>query len=214
MRTLRSRLRSSSSRKRLWDNPALSESWVRAVNAVIRGDGHRYRFIRLGPTPASFRRFGMLPFDLAMSAAKIARIRRDHPEISLKLLHALPGLICDPLAVFPSIRRDGSMVFVLVVRDSSGDPVIVAVAPDAVAGRNVVLSVYGKNDGFAWVHAQLAYARADGCEVFEGKGFAASVPKPGSVSEDTIPSSPGPIPVDGTTKPRRQILQLRGKSSN
>ncbi len=155
----------------------------------------------------------MLPVDLAMSAAKIARIRREHPEVSLDLLYALPSLICDPLAVFPSIRRDGSIVFVLVMRDNSGDPVIAVVAPDAVAGRNVVLSVYGKNEGYAWIHAQMAYARADGCEVFEGEGFAASVPKPGSASEDTIPSSPDLIPVDGTAKPERVILILREKST-
>ena len=191
------------------------DSWVRAVNAVIRGEAAGYRLIRVGPTPAELRKFGLLAADLAMSAAKVARIRREHPEVSLKALHALPELLGDPLAVFPSVRRDRSvvLVLVLVVRAASGDPLIGIVIPDAVAGRNIVLSVYGKDNGHAWVRAQLAYAREEGLEVYESEGFAASVPKPGSVSEDTIPSSPGPIPVDGTAKPMRDILSLRKKST-
>ena len=197
----------------MWGDIALSESWVRAVNAVIREESGRYRFVRLGPTPPIFISYGLLQADLVMSAAKIARVRREHPDLSLDILHGLPDLICDPLAMFPSIRRDGSLVVVLVVRDLAGEPVIAAITPDLVTHRNVVLSVYGKQDGLAWVETQLAYARADGFKVFEDAGFAASVPKPGSVSEDTIPSSPGPIPVDGTAKPERRILRLRQKSS-
>jgi hypothetical protein len=71
----------------------LSESWVRAVNAVFRGEAEQYRFVRLGPTPAEYGRFGLLAVDLAMSAAKIAKVRREHPELPLAVLHDLPELI-------------------------------------------------------------------------------------------------------------------------
>jgi hypothetical protein len=191
----------------------LDEAWIRAVNAVVRGEAKHYRFIRLSPTPTEFGSFGMLPADLVMSAAKVARVRREHPEVSLATLHVLPELICNPLAAFPSIRRDGSMVLVLVVRDMAGNPVIAIVIPDETAGRNVVLSVYGKDNGDAWIHAQMTSARNEGLVVFESEDFAASVPKPGSASKDAIPSSPGPIPVDGAAKPRRQILSIGKKST-
>ena len=148
-----------------------------------------------------------------MSASKIARVRRDHPEVSLQILYALPQLICEPAAMFPSIRRDGSTVIVLVVRDSAGDPVIAVVQPDPVVGRNVVLSVYGKEGGDGWIKAQLNYAQNEGLVVFEKVDFTATVPKPGSVSEDTIPSSSGLIPVDGAAKPKREILHLSKKST-
>jgi hypothetical protein len=191
----------------------LSESWIRAVNAVIRGEAKDYRFIRLGPTPHEFRSLGLIAADIAVSASKVARIRREHPEVTLAILHALPELICDPLVAFPSIRRDGSVVIVLVVRDTAGDPIIAIIHPDQSAGRNVVLSVYGKEKGFSWIQAQIAQALEDGFAVFESLDFAATVPKPGSAPLDAIPSSPGPIPADGTAKPRRDILSLRGKST-
>ena len=191
----------------------MSESWIRAVNAVIRGEAANYRFVRLGPTPTAFQKFGLLPVDLAMSAAKLARVRREHPELSLDVLHRLPELICNPLALFPSVRRDGSVVLVLVLRDLNGEPVIAAVVADPVMRRNVVLSVYGKNQGNDWIKTQIRRARADGFAVFESEDFAASVPKPGSASEDTIPSSSDLIPVDGTAKSKRLILQLRKKST-
>jgi hypothetical protein len=111
------------------------------------------------------------------------------------------------------VRRDGSIVLVLVVHDREGEPVIAIVIPDPVVQRNVVLSVYGKTNGFAWIRTQLRYARSEGLTVFESEGFAASVPKPGSASEDAIPSSSGPIPVDGTAKPVREILRLFTKST-
>ena len=191
----------------------MSESWIRAVNAVIRGEAAGYRFVRLGPTPSIFQKFGLLPADLVMSAAKLARVRREHPELTLEILHSLPELICDPLALFPSVRRDGSVVLVLVVEDLNGEPVIAAVVPDSVARRNVVLSVYGKDQGNDWITTQIRRAREDGFAVFESEDFAASVPKPGSASEDTIPSSHGLIPSDGTAKSDRQILTLRKKST-
>jgi Phage MuF-C-terminal domain len=191
----------------------LSESWVRAVNAVIRGESSRYRFVRLGPLPEQFRSFGLLPADIVMSAAKIARVRREHPEVPLRVLLALPELVSEPMAIVPSIRRDGSVVAVLVVNDRDGEPVIAILTADAVAQRNVILSVYGKSAGKAWIKAQIAYARREGLNVFERSDFAATVPKPGSASGDTVPSSPGPIPVDGAAKPRRNMLRLRPKST-
>ena len=73
-------------------NNALSESWVRAVNAVIRGESDRYRFVRLGPTPFKFTSYGLLQADLVMSAAKIARVRREHPDLSLGILTPISQL--------------------------------------------------------------------------------------------------------------------------
>lgn len=124
--------------------------------------------------------------------------------------HRLPQLIGDPLAVFPSARRDGSVAILLLEIDSQGNPVLAIVTPDH-GPLNVVLSVYGKQNGLAWAQIEIARAITDQLPIFEGKDFAASLPQPPAV--ETASSSRGLIPVDGTAKPECQILRLRQKSS-
>ena len=186
-------------------------SWIQSVNAIVRGDSLNFRAIRIGPTPLVLQEFGLASTHLVMSSGKIATARREHPEVALSIWHRLPALLGDPLAIFPSARSDGSVIIVLVVRDSDGSPVIVPIQPGLDGAPNVVLSVYGKAAGMAWVEAQLRQSRANGVSVFKKKGSADSVPKPGSA--EAIPSSPGPIPADGSTEPKRGILHLRKKSS-
>lgn len=188
-----------------------SPSWARTVDKILSGEARNLRQVLLGATPPKLVSLGLNQANMVMTAAKIARCRRDHPGVSLDTWHDLPMLLCDPVAVFPSTRRDGTIVVMLVVADADGDPVVAAIQSDNSSGLNVVLSVYGKKHGFDWAARQLAAARSDGLPVFEHKDFAASVPKPGSA--EAIPSSPGPIPVDGTAKSRRHILSLRKNST-
>jgi Phage MuF-C-terminal domain len=142
-----------------------------------------------------------------MATGKIAMCRKEHSEVSRSVWHALPQLLDRPLAVVPSARRDGSVVVVLIVTDADGEPVLVVVQPGTAGSPNIILSVYGKTDGLGWIAAQIKYAAADCLPHFVGKGFAATLPQPGSAN--AVPSSPGPIPADGTTKPKRDILTIR-----
>jgi hypothetical protein len=184
-------------------------SWSRVVDSIVRGDKFVRPTVRLGHTPPLLRRYGLAPVELIMSAAKIAKVRREHPEISLAIWHRLPALLADPLVVIPSTRRDGSLVVVLVVSDTDGSPIIVPIACGRDGGPNAVLSVYGKDSGQVWVQAQIKYAQQDGIAVYEKKGPADSLPQPGSA--EAIPWSPDLIPVDRSTEPRREILTLGSK---
>ena len=185
--------------------------WSRIVDSIIRGDPFPRPNVVLGPTPNLLKRVGLSPVDLVMTCGKIARCRREHPEVELDTWHRLPELLCDPLAAVPSMRRDGSLVVMLVVSDRSGDPVVAAIAAGREGAPNVVLSLYGKANGIAWLTKQIEYAQADKLPYYARMDFAATMPQPGSA--EAIPSSPGPIPADGTAKPSRNILSIRKDST-
>ena len=194
----------------------MSSSWIRAIDAIIRGESKKFRGVRLGRTPEILHAFGLGPHDLEMSAAKIAKARKEHPEISLQIWYDLPALLQNPLAIFPSTRNDGTVIIVVMVSDTDGNPIIVPIVPSAERPRNVVLSVYGKTgneriNGHQWVANQIATAKRDGQLVFEKSGSADSEPKPESA--DAISWSPDPISVDRSTEPKRLILKLREKST-
>jgi Phage MuF-C-terminal domain len=193
------------------DAPSQSQ-WARVVDAIAVGDRPRRPLVTIGPTPKLLQSLGLEASDIMMAAGKIAMCRREHPEVPLAVWHALPRLLEKPLAVFPSARRDGSLVIVLVVTDVDGEPVLVIVEPGRAASPNVILSIYGKANGIQWIAKQIRYAAADSLAHYVGKGFAATLPQPGSAN--AIPSSPGLIPADGTTKPKRHILNLRKKSTS
>ncbi|MFM9852595.1 MAG: hypothetical protein ACKVOJ_07315 [Sphingomonadaceae bacterium] len=150
-----------------------------------------------------------------MSAAKIAKARREHPEVALETWHKLPVLLSDPYAIFPSARKDGTIIVVIAVIDSGGNPIVVPIVPDLAARSNIVLSVYGKSaserlDGHQWIASQIAMARRECSLVYEKSGSADSKPKPESA--DAISWSPDPISVDRSTEPKREILRIRKKS--
>jgi hypothetical protein len=190
----------------------VDSSWTRAIDAILRGEAKHYRGVRLGPVPPILRQFGLAPADLTMSAAKIAKARREHPEVSLQIWYDLPALLDDPEAIFPSTRADGTVVVVIAVRDADGNPVIVPIVPDRSGQTNTVLSVYGKSgDGVLWIARQIASAQRQGLAVYERSGSADSEPKPESA--DAISWSPDPISVDRSTEPKRPLLKLREKST-
>jgi len=184
--------------------------WAAVVNRIVRGESPGRPRVILGPTPDLLQAHGLNSGGLTMAVAKIALCRRIHPEVPLQVWYDLPELLAEPVAVFPSAKRDGSMVVLLLVCDRDGSPVLVAIVPDH-GGLNAVLSVYGKENGFVWAANEMDRARGEGLDVYEGKGFAASLPQPPTA--EAVSSSPGPIPADGTAKPRRQILSLRKKST-
>jgi hypothetical protein len=206
----RSRLPISSSRKKLsaevtQEANDLSQ-WARLVDAIAIGNGPARTLVRVGPTPKLLQSLGLEPSDMMMAAGKIAMCRREHPEVSRSVWHSLPRLLDKPLVIVPSARRDGSMVVVLVVTDVDGEPILVVVQPGTAGSPNIILSIYGKTNGAAWIATQIKHAAADGLPHYVGKGFAATLPQPGSAN--AIPSSSGLIPVDGTTKPRGRILSV------
>ena len=193
------------------DENALLGGWSNVVNRIVRGDQLRRQMVVVGPTPEILCQYGLSAGNLSMTVAKVATCRREHPEVPLQVWHVLPSLLADPLAIFPSKRRNRSLVVLLVVEDRDGNPVIVAIEPDLDSDQNIILSVYGKEAGLAWVVAEIASARQEGLPVYEKNGFAASMPQP-PVAKATS-SSHGLIPSDGTAKPLRKILTLSEKTT-
>ena len=91
--------------------------WASAVNMVIRGEPPDRPSLIVGPTSSLLSSFGLGTGALTFSVDKIARCRRDHSEVPLDVWYDLPDLLNDPLAVFPSARRDRSIVVLLLVED-------------------------------------------------------------------------------------------------
>lgn len=191
------------------DDDALLTGWAGIVDAIVRGDRIDRSLVTLGPTPPLLQGLGLAPADLAMVPAKVARARREHPQVTLDTWRRLPKLLSQPGAVLPSARRDGSLVIVLVVTDTDGQPVLVPVAPGTRGEPNIVLTVYGKEAGLSWVQREITAAAVEALPHYLSRGFAAALPQPGSAL--AIPSSSGPIPVDGTAKPKRDMLSLNSK---
>lgn len=180
-------------------------SWARSVDRVVRGE-RPSRDLRLGSTPAVLRLMGMSDGDMFMSADKLGRVRREHPEVSLETLRNLPRLLAEPASAFPSARNDGSIIVAVEAKDVDGNPIIVPITVETGAARNVVLTTYGKEDGARWIANQLAAAKREGKTVYEKNGPAATKPET-AASEEALP--PGPIPIGRPAEPERKILTLR-----
>ncbi len=194
-----------------------SSSWKNAVNAIIRGDAQGYRNVRLCGVPELLTKYGLLSTYINMTPGKIAKCRREHPEVSLETWYNLPTLICNPDAIFPSYKSDGSLIIVIAAFDSKNCPIIVPIIPDENAKKNIILSVYGKEDKDSqsaqeWINSQIAIARKANIPVFEKNGPVDSKPKPESA--DAISWSSDPISVDRSTEPSRKILTISKKSIN
>jgi len=184
----------------------LLSGWAAIVDRIIRGDRLNRPTVIVGPTPQLLKDFGLPAASFQMTVAKVARTRKDHPEVPLAVWHDLPKLLENPLAIFPSRWRDGSMVILLIVEDRNGDPILVAAAP-GTGGPNAILSIYGKEAGLEWVAKEIAAAKAEGLPTYEKNDFAATLPQPPVV--ETTSSSHGLIPSNGTAKPKRDILSIR-----
>lgn len=188
--------------------------WARFVGEILDGRVYGQPYVRIGLTPLILQQNGFGPHNLIITPGKIVRIVKDHPEITRKILRDLPNSLRNPVAILPSARRDGTLISVLVLESDCPDPILVPIFPAPDRASNIVMSVYAKPQGMIWIEREIEQATRDKVPFYARKGFAATLPKPGSASEDTIPSSPGPIPADGTTKPERRILRLREKSSD
>jgi hypothetical protein len=70
--------------------------WPAVVNRIVRGDRPRQAQVVLGATPLLLLEFGLNPGALTMSVDKLARCRREHPEVPLDVWHRLPALIANP----------------------------------------------------------------------------------------------------------------------
>lgn len=183
------------------------QAWSRSVDRIVRGE-KAGRFVRLGKVSPALRQAGLAAADLYMTSGKLARVRREHPEISLGTLRALPQLLAAPAAVFPSDHNDGSVIVVVDAQDTDGNPVIVPVTTSP-EGSNVVLSVYGKIGGAAWINTRLERAKQRGAAYYEREDFAGAEPKSDPAPEGATSSSPAPIAAEGPAKPARKILSLR-----
>lgn len=186
--------------------------WARFVNQILDGRVYNQPYVRIGSTPKILQMYGLGPHDLTITSGKIVKVSREHPEITRAIWQALPSLLCDPVAVMPSQRRDGSIVPVLVCETEVASPIFVPIMP--TTSSNIVLSVYGRDDAAQWITREAGIASTDGSNFFIREDFAATMPKPGSDPIEPIPSSSGAIPANGTAKSAREILTIRKKSTD
>lgn len=180
-------------------------AWSRTVDRIVRGE-RPGPVVRVGRTPAVLRKLGFEPVDLVMASAKLAMARREHPEVSLQTLRDLPKLVSNPRAAFPSGKNDGSIVLAVDAIDVDGNPIVVPILAQAQDG-NVVLSVYGKENGADWIERQIAKAVRHGEPVYMRDGFADAKPKPEPA--EATSSSSALIAAEGPAKPARTILTPR-----
>jgi hypothetical protein len=177
---------------------------------VIRGERPNRDFLQVAMTCDPLALMGCSHGMVVMTPGKLARCRREHPEVTLAEFYQLPNYLADPLAIFPSYRDDGSLVLLLVSESTAGNPIIAALLPGEHKSPNVLLSVYVKDAGIDWIWQQIALAEKEKQQFWMRKDFAATQPQPGS-QEVQPPSPSGPIPAGGAAKPSREILTIRKK---
>ncbi|MCE7797848.1 PLxRFG domain-containing protein [Sphingobium sufflavum] len=183
-----------------------TNAWSRAIDAIVRGDGVGRALVRLGKTPAVLKALGMPDGEIMMARAKVAKARREHPAVPLSVWKALPDLIADPRAVFPSRRDDGSLVIVIEGRDAQNDPIFVPVTASA-DGTTIVLSVYGKDDGDSVIAADLKRAASENRLHYVREGLADALVNPKGLPGAAPPHAP--VASGVSTKPARKILSAR-----
>lgn len=180
--------------------------WGHAIDAIIRGDKIGRPMVRLGQTPAVLRELGMPDGEMAMATSKIARARREHPEVALSVWKDLPNLVSNPRAVFPSAKGDGSLIVAVDARDADNAPIIVPVIASH-DGTTVVLSVYGKTDGDAYIAKEIERAKREGSYLYVREGLADAL----VASEKAPGASPShaPIASEVPAKLARKVLSRR-----
>lgn len=185
-------------------------AWRRVVDKIIRGERPNRDYLEVAATPAILTQLGFSSRRIVMTPGKLARCKREHPEVTLAEIYRLPELIGNPVAAFPSRRDDGSFVLLLIVQGTQGQPIIAAILPGEGVAPNVILSVYGKEAGLPWVWQQIDAAEKAQRQIWMKRDFAATQPQPGSAF-DASPSPSGLIPASGATKPKRDILTMPSK---
>lgn len=136
--------------------------WARFIEEILDGRVYPHPYVRIGPTPPILRKYGLGPFDLAMTPGKIKRVVRDYPEISREIWRNLPQLLANPAAIVPSKYRDGSIIPVLALGTSDVGLVLVPIKPADTVSFNLILSAYEKPDGIAWLEREMRIANSVG----------------------------------------------------
>lgn len=167
------------------DAQKVGDRWRNRIATLTAGSVPPSHDFGLGRTPDAFRALGWSDRGVSMLAGKIAKAMREHPEVPRDVWERLPELLADPVAVLPSGYSDGSVLAVLDAVDTNGKPIVAAVLPE---GRNsngqtnhFVLSVYGKDDGVAWLESRITEALKRGGSVYvRDEGPAGAKDEPGT----------------------------------
>lgn len=110
------------------------------------------RMLLIGNTPKVLQRLGAGKLQFYINAGKIAKIRHEHPEITLDILRKIPEELHVPVAVMRSSSRStnpNGFVVLTSIQDENTKPVIAAVHVDVFKvdrDINEVASIYGKRD--------------------------------------------------------------------
>lgn len=165
--------------------------WLHGLERAEKGLAKPLDSLSMGRPGPILRRLGLSKAPLTMSAGKLDKVMKDHPEVSLGVLRHLVKGLNDPEFVLTSATEQGSIV-VIPVRLPNGQVFVVPIHPDVEdrQGRkvNLIASAYIKTDA-DWFDQQvkagrLVYAR-------DGKSAAVRANVAGSDSRHGQPNPTG-----------------------
>ena len=129
------------------DDDGPDTRWRRAVDKIIRGERPTRDYLDVTAATSLLIELGFSCGPIVITPGKLARCRREHPEVALIELYRLPNFLQDPIAVFPSRKDDGTQILLLVIEGINGQPIIAAALPGLGNAPNVILSIYAKSAG-------------------------------------------------------------------
>jgi len=119
------------------------------IEAIQRGDKHHELLLEVGQTPdalVTLPGLSISKLPLVIAAKTVDKVFFDH-GITKPVLERLHTLVATPKAVYHSDTQPGSIVVVTLHAKQNAEPVIAAIRPGQVIGRqafNVIVSVYSK----------------------------------------------------------------------
>lgn len=107
-------------------------------------------------TPTTLRAFGWGDLPVSMNPKEIDKVHFDHGMTADRIAQLVPGTLDSPSLMLRSATQEGNMV--MVANEYGAKPVLLVIKPDAdtrAGKRQLVVSMYPKDEGWDWVARQI-----------------------------------------------------------
>ena len=107
-------------------------------------------------TPATLRAFGWGDLSVSMNPKEIDKAHFDHGMTADRIASLVPDTLENPSLMLRSATQEGNMV--MVANEYGSKPVLLVVKPNVdtrVGKRQLVVSMYPKDEGWNWVARQI-----------------------------------------------------------
>lgn len=139
-----------------------NSSFAKAVDEVFNSQEDRFdnsRWVGLGTTPDALIQSGIDDKVMKINFAKIAKIKKDHPEMTADLLKQIPRELNNPVAVFKNMKGKPNSYVVLTELTVKGNERVIAAlhAEQEVDGLvfHKLASAYGKDGTRAYLENMI-----------------------------------------------------------